>query len=1021
MRKNLLLKMLPLFLALIASVAWAQERVISGKVTSMEDGVGIPGVNIVVKGTTNGVVTDSNGIFRISATGDNLVLVASFVGLKTKEIEVGNRSTIDFALESDDQQLQELVVTGYGSELKSNLSASIGSVKGEAIKNLPVASLDRAIQGRMAGVQINATSGIPGGSTQVRIRGIGSVSGGNEPLYIIDGVQITAGDRSRRVQSSNVLNGINSNDIESIEVLKDAAAASIYGAQAANGVIIITTKKGQSGAPKFNVNYYVGQTEVIKRLDLLNSKEWVTLRREGLRNLYQPFDAFGEGLGTRLADVEIRRVYGDADALPNYDWQKLSSRVGSVQNIELSASGGNQNNKFFISGAYNKQDAQFISTDFERISLRFNFDNKLSDKLTLETKLNFSSVSQRSPFSAGFNTNNVIVQAIGILPFNNPYRSDGSINGAFNWPGTLGSNSNPLWVNSLNTAKGTTNQLIGSFAVNYALTKDLTFRSSYALEYTSVDEDSFADSRTPAGGGPNGQVQFINTRIVNFTTDQTLTYNKTFNQRHTVSAIAGFSYRQETTTGVNATGIGVASPAFGGTLAGTTPNAVGSLYTLFKLTGLFARVNYTLDDKYIFSATVRRDGSSRFGSGNKFGVFPAVSAAWKVTNESFMSGSKLLSELKVRASYGITGNQDIGNFTTFSTFGTAVATGYNSAGGISFNNLGNPNLQWEQSRVLDFGLDFAITESKRVTGTVDYFVRETANLLLPQILPSTSGFTSILENVGTLENRGWEFLVSTQNLVGELKWSTDFNLTFIKNEVTKLLRDGEDLPNNGLWLGKPLGQQFQVRYAGVNPADGRSFWLDVNGNPTYSPLPQDRVFMNRGSGSTLVPKYFGGITNTFNYKGFELSAFLQFNVGQLAFSNFAAFSASDFRFETNQLGDIRRRWQNPGDITDVPRLYLGGQEPGSAPSWQGDGQTGHDRFIDDASYIRLKQVSLSYELPQSILGRIKLNSVKVYVQGVNLWTATNYTGLDPEFAAGASDIGLVPQGKNYIAGIQIGF
>jgi TonB-dependent starch-binding outer membrane protein SusC len=740
--------------------------------------------------------------------------------------------------------------------------------------------------------------------------------------------------------------------------------------------------------------------------------------------VYQPLDAFGEGLGTRLADVEIRRTYGDPDALANYDWQKISSRQGNVQNIDLSASGGNQNNKYFISGSYNKQDAQFVSTDFERISLRFNFDNKVSEKLTLETKLNFSSVSQRTPFSAGFNTNNVIVQAVGILPFNSPYRSDGSINGAFNWPGTLGSNSNPLWVNALNPAKATTNQLIGSFAVNYAINKDLTFRSAYALEYTSIDEESFADSRTPAGGANNGVVQFVNTRVVNFTTDQTLTYAKTFNQRHAINAIAGFSYRQQTVTGVNATGIGVASPAFGGTLQGTTPNAVGSLYTLFKLTGLFARVNYTLDDKYIFSATVRRDGSSRFGSGNKFGVFPAVSAAWKVNNESFLSGSKVVPELKVRASYGITGNQDfglLGNFPAFSTFGTAVATGYNAAGGIQFNNLGNPTLQWEQSRVLDIGLDFALTGSKRVTGTVDYFVRTTANLLLPQILPSTSGFTSILENIGTLENRGWEFLISTQNLVGELKWSTDFNFTLIKNEVTKLLRDGEDLPNNGLWLGKPLGQQFQVRYAGVNPADGRAFWLDAAGNATYNPLPADRVFMPQGSGSTLVPKYFGGLTNTFSYKGFELSAFLQFNVGQLAFSNFAAFSASDFRFETNQLGDIRRRWQKPGDITDVPRLYLGGQEPGSVPSWQGDGQTGHDRFIDDASYIRLKQVSFSYDLPQSVLSRIRLSSVRFYVQGVNLWTATNYTGLDPEFTAGASDIGLVPQGKNYIAGVQIGF
>jgi len=1013
-----------LFIAVFAFsfAAFAQDKVVSGKVTSAEDGSALPGVNVLLKGTSTGTVTDVEGNYRLQVPAEGGTLVFTFVGLTTVEVGIGARSVVDVQMASDVTQLSEIVVTGYGTQEKANLSSSIASVKGDVVRNMPVPSLDRALQGRIAGVQVNATSGIPGGSTQVRIRGVGSVSGGNEPLYIIDGVQVTAGDRTRRIQSSNILNGINANDIESFEVLKDASAASIYGAQAANGVIIITTKKGKSGAPKFDFNYYYGQTDVINKVDLLNSRDWITLRKEALKNFYTSYNLFQEGANELLAETEMQRQYGNGDALSNYDWQHIASRIGDVQNVDLSVSGGNDKNKYYISGSYNKQNAQFLSNDFERVSVRTNFDNKVTDKVTLETKINLSTVKQRTPFSAGFNTNNVIVQAIGIQPFNNPYFSNGSINNNFFWPGPLGSNSNPLWVNSVNPASAITNQAIGNFAVNYAITKDLTFRSSVGLEYTTIDEQSFADPRTPAGGANNGVVQSIYTSVANITVDETLNYNKTFNDRHNINAIAGFSYRREITQGYNATGIGIAAPIFNQTLNGTTPNAVASAFGIFKLTGLFARVNYTLDDKYILSATLRRDGSSRFGSGNKFGYFPAVSAAWKLHDEDFMQGiSSIISELKPRVSFGITGNQDIGNFSAFSLFSTAVAFGYAGSGGISFNNLGNPNLQWEKNQTIDFGLDFAFTQDRRITGTVDYFIRKTKDLLLPQILPSNSGFTTITENVGELENRGWEVLVTTQNLVGEFKWSTDFNITFIKNEVTKLIRAGEDLPNNGLWVGKPLGQQFQIRYAGVNPADGRAMWYDVDGDLTYNPTTNDRVFMNRGSGSTAVPNYYGGLTNTFSYKGFELSAFFQFNIGQLAFSNFAAFSASDFRFETNQLGDIKRRWQQPGDITDIPRLFPGGQEPGSVPSWQGEGLTGHDRFIDDASYLRLKQVSFSYQLPSSVISRLKFNSAKIYFQGVNLWTLTNYTGLDPEFAAGASDIGLVPQGKNYIIGVQIGF
>lgn len=1007
-------------------MAWAQEQVVSGKVTSVEDGSPIPGANVIVKGTTIGVVTDISGSYTISAPGGS-TLVVSFVGLKSQEAVIGSRSIINFAMESDQQQLNEVIVVGYGGIKKNELSGAVGSVKGDAIRNLPIPSLDRALQGRIAGVQVNASNGVPGGNTQVRIRGVGSVSGGNEPLYIIDGVQVTAGDRSRRIISSNPLNGINANDIESIEVLKDAAAASIYGSQAANGVIIITTKKGKLGKSKFDVNYYYGTTDIIKNQPLVNSEQWTNLYQEGQRNLYQPYDVFGEGLSSTIANSITQVNYGNAAAAATYDWQNLVTRRGDIQNVDLSASGGNEKNKYFISGSFNKQNAQFVGTDFLRGSMRINFDNQLTSKLTAETRINLSTVTQNTQGVGGFNTNNSLVGAIGRLPMSNPFLSNGAVNPNLTYAiGPLGNLSNPLWLNQVNTQSGVTNQVLGSFALSYNINKDLTFRSAYSLEYTVIDENAFFDPRSPGGAGVNGSVQFLNTRVVNWQTDQTLNYTKTFNNRHSFNVVAGYSFRNQRTDGFNATGIAPANVALNNTLQGTTANATTSVFGQFKITGLFARVNYTLDDKYIFSATVRRDGSSRFGIGNSFGTFPAVSAAWRINQEAFLKDLTFVSDLKVRASYGVTGNQDLalglGNADfPISLYGTAIAFGYAGVGGLGFTNLGNPGLKWEENRTLNFGLDYGFFNN-RVVGTVDYFERTTENLLLPQILPSNSGFGSIVENVGSLKNSGWEIGVTTQNLVGELKWTTDFNITFIKNEVTRLINPGEDLPNNNLWLGRPLGSIFVAQYAGVNPADGRTMWYNAAGNITYDPQANDRTFASRnGATSALIPKYFGGLTNTFSYKGIELVTFFQYNVGQLALSNFKANSSMDFRFDTNQDQEMLTRWQKPGDITSVPRIIPGAQEVGSANSLFGGSISGHDRFWEDGSYIRLKQVTLAYNLPESVLKRLRLSSVRIYAQGINLWTDSKFSGLDPEFAANASNIGILPPSKSIIGGIQFGF
>lgn len=1012
--------------------AWAQDRTVTGRVTDAKTGEPLPGVTVIVKGTSNATATDFDGNYKINVK-PGAVLAFSSISYVAQEIAVGVASVIDVKLQPDTKQLEDVVVIGYGVQERREVSGSVGSVKGEDIRNLPIPSVDRAIQGRVAGVQITGVNGIPGGATQVRIRGIGSVNGGNEPLYVIDGVPMTAGDRSRRIASSNVLNVLNNNDIESIEVLKDASAASIYGAQAANGVILITTKKGKAGKTKFDVNYYTGYSDVIRKIPLLTGPEWIRMRIEATRNRYTYHfiaDPFVPGSGqdlqrpSRWAITEVQSTYGSPEVAPNYDWQQAVTRRGAIQNLEFSANGGTDNVRYFLGASYNEQRAQLIATDIRRVTLRANLDAKLTKKLSFEGRFNFTNNKQDSPFNNAFNTNNQIVTALGIIPLNSPFLPNGAINASFAYPGVLGASSNPLLQSDVNILVGRTNQLIANTSFVYELAPGLSFRSNYGVDFNDVVEDAYFDARTPGGAAAGGgSVSAFQTRVININTDQLLTYDRAFlDRRLKLNSILGFNYRREEVTGFNAAGTGVLLPAFGQTMAGTTPSTVNTVYSIFKLAGYFGRVNLTFDDKYILAATIRRDGSSRFGADRRFGTFPAVSAAWRLSEEQFMTNVKnIFTDLKLRVSYGQTGNQDIGgSFPSLVLASTGVAFGANGLSGIGLTQLGVRTLGWETNETINLGLDYAFLKG-RISGTVEYFWRNTKNLLLFEPQSSISGFSSTLRNVGKLQNRGVELLVITRNIDSEFKWTTDFNITFVKNEVKRLLNPGEDLPNNGLWLGRPLGQQWVARYAGVNPADGRAFWYDKNGEITYQPVANDRVFINRASGSTLVPIHYGGITNTFSYKGFELIAFFQWNYGQLAYATQNANLLNDFRFVANQERRIFDRWTRPGQITDYPRLYLEAVEPGSAPSLFGASGVGHDRFLEDASYIRLKQLTFSYNVPQSWASRLKIANAKIYLQGVNLWTRTNFTGLDPEFAIGTSDIGVVPQGKNYIIGIQIGF
>lgn len=998
MRKNLLFTFM---LAVLFCVqGFAQQRVLKGRVTGATGKETLIGVSVKLKGTPTGTTTGADGQFSLSVPSGGGVLVFTFIGYETREIAIGNQTSFDIVLPETNEGLNEVVVVGYGTQKRKEISGAISSVKGSEIANLAVASPDRAIQGKAAGVQVNSSNGLPGGATEVRIRGTGSVNAGNEPLYIIDGVQVSAGSRTVNLASSNPLSSLNSNDIESVEILKDAAAASIYGAQAGNGVIIITTKKGKAGKQEINFSTYYGVSNLVKGIDLLNGPEWTALSRESIVNT-----------GNLVGGYNADQANGLAANAPTYDWLDAITRKGKVQNYELSVNGGNEKMRYFIATSYNNQEHQFKGYDFKRGTFRVNLDNKLSDKFSLETRVNLSTVTQNSSDIPSFQNYNIFITGLAGNPIDPIYREDGSINTTLR-PGW----DNPLFSLENNKNLGVTNQGIGNFALNYDILPGLRFRSSYSLEYTTTDEELFYDPRSAGGVAVNGVVRFNKSNTVNWQTDQTLTYNHVFEKKHSVTALLGYNYRNEVYRLLNTQGNGVAIPAFGETLAGTTPSILSSVFNQFKTAGVFARLGYTYDDKYIIQGTLRRDGSSRFGDNNKFGFFPAVSGAWRINKEDFLKDSKIISDLKLRASYGETGNSEISFYPGLSLFASNANASYNSRAGIVFNQLGNSNVGWERNVTKNFGVDYGLFGG-RISGSVDYFIRTTKDLLLNRPLPNTSGFASIAENIGSLENKGFEIGLSTMNLTGEFKWNTDFNITFIKNKVLSLLVEGQDLPANNLWIGKPLGLIYVPHWAGVNPADGRPMWYDVNGNITYTPTAADRKF---SEDNTRTPKYYGGITNSFSYKGFDLSVFFQYQVGTIQQDQSRAWLLSDFRYNFNQYDEALNRWTTPGQITDVPKLYAGAQQPGTSSSVFGAGG-GTDRFYSDASYLRLKSVNLGYNLPKALVAKVGLSNLKVYVQAYNLWTLTNYTGLDPEFAAGAYNMGLAPQGQSYTAGLQATF
>jgi TonB-linked SusC/RagA family outer membrane protein len=878
-------------------------------------------------------------------------------------------------------------------------------------------SFDRALQGRASGVQVRSSNGLPGGAVNIRIRGVGSVNAGNEPLFIVDGVQLNNQSNAAFTQS-NPLAFLNPNDIESMEILKDAASAAIYGSQAANGVVIITTKKGKQGKAKFEFNAFSGETQPMKFLDILSGPEWYGMRRDAFINsgVANPEANALSNMGRLPSNwTTLTRPALDALglALPTYDWQREVMGAGRLNNYEMSVSGGDEKTTFFLSGSYNYQEASFRPVDFERGTVRIALTHQATKRLSIETNMNLSTFQQNVPFAVeGSFLGNPAFSASAVLPHNAIYNENGTFNTAI--AGVLG--QNVVLVNSYNSGLQRTNTAVGNLIMNYKIAKNLTFRSLFGLDYRLLQGDNYRDPRTPDGAGVIGRSSVQSDWRTRFITTQTLNWNKTFNGVHNVSALAGVEYLSETREGISGAGIGFPTFQFRTIQSAATPESITGFWTGYRRASAFSSVNYDYKKKYLVTVTARYDGSSRFGTENRYGLFPSVRVGWSLVEEEFLKNSSTISEMKFRASYGLTGNDQIGNFDARGLYGGGG--NYSGSAGIVPSSLANLGLSWETNNTTNLGLDFGFFEN-RITGSVDAFDRRTKDLLLSQPILWTNGFGGISNNVGELQNRGLEFELSTVNVdKGGFRWNTSFNITKIDNQILSLYSGLKFLPANpGIAVGQPVGRSgegavFAAEYAGVNPATGRPMWYDINGNITYLPLAADRQYQGSSLGTV-----FGGFNNTFTYKGFEFTTFFTYEYGGIGGDGQYGFLRENgTRLTLNALSDVvDRSWKTPGQITDIPRNVTtnGGNET------RGAGRNSGTAALLKYDFIRLSQLTLAYSFKPSLVSRIGLTRARIYAQGVNLWTYTDYPGYDPEFTGGGT--GQVPLTKSYTLGVQIGF
>lgn len=1022
---------------LSSQLAFAQTGAISGQVTDAETGETIPGANILITELERGAATDMDGNYVIEnvPTG-TYSLTATFVGYttfrQTVQVNANQTTTINVEMQVGAVGLDEVVVSGYAVTTKRELTGSITSVRSQDIEDVSLQSTEALLQGRAAGVNITTTSGNPGGSFRVNIRGNGSVNAASEPLYIIDGVQISFAQQSSQAENTP-LNALNPSDIESIEVLKDGASAAIYGAQAANGVVIITTKRGSAGTTQVTARAETGVRSLARNVDYVSSDQYVEYMGEAFalnfginptQSYISPFDGtteFSAGDYTPFED-DYRNFFlsffgsptEEGGTLANTDWQDFIFDDGVTQRYNISVSGGTQETSFFISGGFEDTEGTAFGSDFQRLNLRSNLDHQINDRFRTSLNVNLSRSSQTGVCQDGNFINCPPSQAMFEAPMSFPFLPNGEYN-----PGTrFGLSNNPAVQASEVDRTNSVTQIISNMNLVYRANDWLTFNGLVGLDFRKTDDNQFRSAiAAPAEGG---FVTYANREVRNFNTSLVANARQTFNGVHNVSGLIGTEYRRDFSESQVVRGDGLPGPFFRVLSATATPVTAAGISTEWRLGSYFGNLKYNYDEKYFVSAVVRYDGHSRFGNDTRWGFFPSLSGAWRISEEDFFDVGAV-DELKLRIGYGTTGNSAIGNFASRGLY-SAVGS-YQGSTGLRPNQLANVNLGWEEAQEINIGLDYELWQG-RVTGAIDVYQKDNTELLFNRPLPSDSGFGSITENIGEVRNTGIEFEISTVNVNTKgFMWSSRFNIAFMENEILSL-PNGVSIDPDDTWEalieGEPIGLIQTPRWAGVNPADGRPMWYDGDGELTYTPIQADDKVNYKDGQSNSV----GGFGNTLSYKGLTLDAFFQFNLGQWAFPGTDYYFTRTPDFLMNLATEVEDRWRTPGDITHYPRAMEAGTDFAETNNYRT--QLGTHSFYN-ASYIRLKNVSLSYNLPNAVTERIGLNNVRLFASAINLVTWTKWPWYDPEVAFDTTDIfnnftaASYPTERQVNAGIEIRF
>lgn len=945
---------------LVNIVMNAQERKVTGKVTSSEDLLGLPGANVYIKNSSVGASADMDGNYTVIISEKNPVLVFNFVGYQTVEIPVGNKTVINVSLKPDTKNLDEVIVVGYGTRKKSDITGSVSSVTAKELTAYPVLSAEQALQGRAAGVSVQSNNGgEPGAPVKIRVRGGTSINASGDALVVVDGF---AGVSMPAPQ-----------DIASIEVLKDASATAIYGSRGSNGVIMVTTKKGKPGKPVIEFSNSTSVQSVNNKLHLLNADQFAAYRKSFTTHTQGP---------------------------ANTDWQDVIYRDGMISNTQLSFSGGSDAVKYYVSGTYFNQNGVVINSGIDRYTIVSNLEADLSPKFkvglnTFTSKQNKDGIVSQTG-AGGTGAAGVIASAYRFMPDKGIYNADGT----FTTTAPIGDDiDNPYATAMENILETVSIVNRNNFFASYQITKDLNFKTTLGLTDNNSQTGRFIPSTLIAGKNIKGEASVNNTRFSSFLTENYLTFKREVIEKGVLTVLAGYSYQKNKNESSYAASRGFLTNtnSYRNLGAGTVFLKPDSNLSETELISAFGRLNFDYDDKYLLTFTARRDGSSSFSKNYKYGTFPSGAIGWNIGKENFLKDSKTVSNLKLRASYGATGNPSIGPYTTLSRFSEIYdVSGDVIVNAVQLTSLDNPNLKWETSYQQDYGIDLGLFDN-RISITADYYKTITKDLLFNRPLPGVSGIASQLQNVGELENKGWELAINSKNFIGaDFTWSTSFNISSNKNKVLKLA-DNKDLLINStpghflatesqiLRVGQPVGSFFGFIYDGViqqgeavlpgnfeTIAGGEKF-RDVNGDGKLD--SQDKTIIGNPN-----PDFIFGLNNDFTYKNLDLNIFFQGSQGGEILNYTLMELASG---NNNATTEVLNSWTPTNTNTNVPINAARTKRVTS-------------RFVYDGRYVRLKNISLGYSLDDKIVSKMGLSKVRFYISGQNLWTITNYPGTDPE-------------------------